>query len=349
MKTGKSISELAAEIERQQSTKRDFIADTREVRIDDGRLVLRTGGDETSYPVRQAAHRQIAQRVGIPAKYYDRLREEAPALLADNVNHWFKEKPERRMVRTLDGEARAFLSDRYQRIDNAEVAEVTLPVLADVPGLNVVSTEITESKLYIKAVTDRVRAEVKVGDEVQAGVVISNSEIGAGALVVQPLIYRLVCLNGMVSNSGKLRRHHVGARASTREDIYELLSDETRQADDKAILLKVRDVVRASLDQVFFDKNVAKLREAAGVSITGNPVKAVEVLTENLGLANNEGGDILRHLIDGGDLSKWGVANAVTRLANYTPDYDRASELEMLGGKVIDLAPSAWREIAEAA
>ena len=33
------------------------------------------------------------------------------------------------MVRTLDGKARAFLSDRYHRIDNEQIAEAVLPVL----------------------------------------------------------------------------------------------------------------------------------------------------------------------------------------------------------------------------
>ena len=39
------------------------------------------------------------------------------------------------MVRTLDGEARALLSDRYHRIDNEEIAEMVLPVLMEIEGL----------------------------------------------------------------------------------------------------------------------------------------------------------------------------------------------------------------------
>ena len=58
------------------------------------------------------AHRQIAARLEIPAKYYDRMRTEAPQMLAKNVNHWLHAQPETRMIRTLDGNVRAFLSDR---------------------------------------------------------------------------------------------------------------------------------------------------------------------------------------------------------------------------------------------
>ena len=35
----------------------------------------------------------------------------------------------RSMVRTLDGTVRAFLSNRYRRIDNLDIAEIVLPVI----------------------------------------------------------------------------------------------------------------------------------------------------------------------------------------------------------------------------
>jgi hypothetical protein len=54
-------------------------------------------------------------------------------------------------------------------------------------------------------------------------------------------------------------------------------------------------------------------------------------------------------LIVGGDLTRWGFVNAVTATANHASSYDRASELEALGGQVLDLPRAEWREIAEAA
>ena len=69
-------------------------------------------------------HDQIGSRAGIPAKYYDRMLTEAPDLLATNVNAWHRINPARRMVRTLGGDARSFLSDRYNRIENEEIAKV---------------------------------------------------------------------------------------------------------------------------------------------------------------------------------------------------------------------------------
>lgn len=44
----------------------------------------------------------------------------------------------------------------------------------------------------------------------------------------------------------------------------------------------------------------------------------------------------------------WGVANAVTAEANQATDYDRATELEQAGGKLIELPKEEWREILAA-
>ena len=112
MKTGKTLTELAMELERQSQSVKDYIADTRVLEMTPtGELALEND-TRHELPVTDHAHSQIAARVDIPAKYYNRMRNDAPALLAANVNEWFHSKPERRMVRTLDGQMRAFLSDR---------------------------------------------------------------------------------------------------------------------------------------------------------------------------------------------------------------------------------------------
>ena len=58
---------------------------------------------------------------------------------------------------------------------------------------------------------------------------------------------------------------------------------------------------------------------------------------------------MLRYLIEGGDLSQFGLHNAVTRMSQDVEDYDRASDLERVGGKIIELSATEWKTIAEAA
>lgn len=351
MKQGKSLSELAAEIERQANpqNKRDYIADTRALTmLPTGTLSIKGNGD--ALPVNSTAHNQIAERLQIPTKYYQRMLATKPALLAANVNEWLQTTPERRMVRTLDGAVRAFLSDRYQRIDNVDVAQTVLPVLHEIPGIRTVSAEITETRLYIKAVTSEVRHTLttkRVGDIVEAGVMITNSEIGYGAVNVKPYALFLACLNGAVRDKGGMRAAHVGRRIEG-DEVAALLTDETKRLEDLAVLSKVRDVVKAAFDAQLFRQWMERWQEASAEQITGDVVQAVEVLGEARELASTERSSILRHLIAGGDLSRFGLANAVTRTAEDVPSYDRATELETMGAQLIELPRGDWRQIAEA-
>ncbi len=357
MKQGKTLVELATEIERQAEHKQDFVVKSQALQIHTGpggasRLALGdVEGGHGEYVVNELTHKQVGQHLGIPAAYYSKLRAEFPALLDNNVNTLLTASPdsERRMVRTIDGTARAFLSDRYRRLDNLDLLEAILPTLMETPGLEIASCEVTEQKLYLKVTTSRIQAEVKQGDVVQAGLLLSNSEVGLGAVSVQPYSVRLVCLNGAVHNDFGTRRNHVGRLVTdTGDDAYRLFAEETLIADDRAFYLKVRDIVRGALSEIVFKRIVSQMREAAGARIGADPVQAVEVLSKKHSLNGDEQKGILRHLIEGGDLSLWGMANAFTRQSQEVESYDRATELEAIGGNIITLARSEYRELLAA-
>lgn len=346
MKTGTSMNELAQRIMTEARSKKDYAMDTRNLSMtDDAKLRFDLVGDQRVLTPTRLCLDQIAGRVGIPSKYAERMRAEAPELLARNVNHWFAHKPEVRMLRTVQNgvqEARAFLSNKYRPLDNYDLLNAVLPRMA-AAGFEIKSAELTETRLYVQAVTARVSGEVKVGDTVQAGVCLRNSEVGCGSIAVEPMLFRLVCLNGMVLPTA-MRRHHVG-RAGDGEwnegEAYEVFSDDTRKLDDKAFWAKVNDVVADSVRPERFADNVKRLQDAAKVD-TGRPQDAVEVVQDKFGLGEEEAGNVLAHLAKGGDLSLYGLANAVTRAAQDCPSYDRAVELERFGGQVIELPKSVW-------
>lgn len=346
MLKGLTLQELAAKIEFNKGEKKDFIADTSTLRmvVEDNapRIVVPKHGE---FNIRPLAHDQIGGRLNIPSKYYDKMLTAAPDLLATNVNRWFKEAPEKRMTRMMGNDMRAFLSNRYARIENEEVAEVALPILAAIPNVKIVACEITERRMYIQAVSPRVQGEVAKGDVVQAGVIISNSEVGAGAVSVASVIWRLVCLNGMIS-SDKFRAYHVGRHI---EDNAELWADDTRKADDRAVLLKVRDMVTAAVDAQRFAARIEQMKALTGIIVSGNPASAVEVLAQKVGASEEEKGGILRSLISGGDLSAWGLLNAVTAQAHKAKSFDRAVEFEAAGGQLLELSKSEWTRVLEAA
>ena len=344
MKNGRSITELAMELERQKSTKKDYVASTNALELQDDGEVLTIEG-QGNYPVRDLAHSQIASKLNIPKKYYDMMRVDAPDLLATNVNRWFNQKGERRMIRTMDGEARAFLSQRYRPLDNYELAEAVLPTIQEM-DCQVMSCEVTDTHLYLKCVTERITHEITKGDIVQAGICISNSEVGLSSLKIEPLIYRLVCTNGMIANDFAMRKYHVGRRnGDDGQDVERFYTDETRQLDDAAFWHKARDLTRAAMNEVQFKQICSKMQEATEVQIEADLVKVIDLTADKFGLNETEKSGVLQHLIKGGDLSQYGLSNAITRTSQDVAEYNRATDLERMGGDIITLSPTDWKAI----
>lgn len=352
MKTGMTLTELAQEIERQSKAKEDFIAPTNTIEfvkdqvVEDTRLKLSGHGE---FPIVDPAHEQFASRLDIPRKYYDRMRIEAPDLFRSNVNHWLSESNDRRMLRTMDGNVRSFLSDRYRPLDYDEMAEAVLPIIGEM-NCTVMSAEITPKRLYLKVVAMQIEAKVSnVGDVVNAGIVISNSEVGCGSVRIEPFIYTLKCKNGMIANDSRLRKFHVGKGMGDSGNVEEFYRTETRLAEDRAFWLKARDVVRGSLTEDVFGRIVSQMSESTRDKIEGDPVKAVEVVQKKFGFHDFERVSVLRHLIEGGDLSRYGLLNAVTRTAEDLSEYERATDFERTGGDILELSKNDWKEIAQAA
>ena len=55
---------------------------------------------------------------------------------------------------------------------------------------------------------------------------------------------------------------------------------------------------------------------------------------------------ILPHLIRGGDISQYGLVNAVTRASQDVECYDRATQLEYVGGDILSLSGNQWKDVS---
>ncbi|MEG2135963.1 MAG: DUF932 domain-containing protein [Clostridia bacterium] len=351
MKNGRTLTELAIELDRQRNAKKDYLLDTRNIIMDytgeNHQITLQNEAQRmnTILGVNDVAHRQIGSTLGIPAKYYDKMRSDNPELLTANVNGWFNHTPSTRMVRTLDGSARAFLSDRYRRIDNYEIAETVLPIISQIQDARVESCEVTDERMYIKVVNPRLETEVFPGDVVQSGILITNSEVGMGSMAIQPLVYRLVCTNGMVVNDAATRRYHIGRGNESAED-YTLYSNETLAADDRALMLKVQDTVRAAVDQACFEKVVQMMKAAKDAKIVTTDIpQMIELASSDYGFSKKEGSGILDHLIRDGEFSLYGLSNAVTRAAQDVESYDRSTDMESIGYTILGMSREKWNRL----
>src|ERR1051325_11771430 len=112
MKSGRSLTALAAELERETATRKDSLAPSARLTavVADlhgpgvpasagasgahGSLAL-AGLNGDLFTLRPHAAGQIAQDLDIPKRYFDRLAAANPKLLAGNLNHWLKTTPPR--------------------------------------------------------------------------------------------------------------------------------------------------------------------------------------------------------------------------------------------------------------
>tara|TARA_R100001510_G_C7642782_1_gene200342 strand:- start:162 stop:1232 length:1071 start_codon:yes stop_codon:yes gene_type:complete len=345
-KLGLNINELAKKITDQAEKKVDMVVDSRSMQLlpveqDDvttNAPVLMSIDDSKQMEITPTAHRQLATRLQIPYAYYERVMNNNPVLLAENVNNWLGQTQNKRMIRTYQSDGstvwdlmRADLSNKYLTFDNEDVAEAVLPVMFD-EKLEIISSNVTEKKLYIKAVTDKLTGEIEKGDVVRGGVIVSNSEVGYGSVNVQAFIERLVCMNGMIAETS-FRRRHIGAS----HDITDLLSRDTLNKTSEALVGQVQDVVRNVLSNEGFNNVLGKLRETTETEIA-KPIDAVEIIQKQFKFTEDEKDSVLNHLIKGGDTTKWGLTNAVTRASQDLEDYDRATEFEKFGWDVANLS-----------
>jgi hypothetical protein len=325
-------------------------------------VMLREGNQELErFGITENAHRQIASRLEIPWKFYTRLTHDHPDMLCQNVNRFFEAEPQTRLFRALGGNIRAFLSDRYRALDNQEVLEMTLPAILETPAGDHIPTQVlggnvSEDHMNLKVLFEGEHLQHEItrntrtgeGRIMQPGFRLTNSETGNGALKFEAFFYDSYCLNGCVFGKQEgfsFSRNHIGGKLIEGID-YQVVSDDTRKLQDQTIIAEVRDGIKAISDPKFVGQMIDKLREAAASEPVSNPVATVDLAIKELDLRESERDSILTTFLKDGDLSKFGLASAVTSVANNSEqaDYARANELENVGAQILGLSLSQWNK-----
>lgn len=364
MKAGQTLAQIATEIERQADAKRDFIADSRQLVMApsaDRLLMKRPAATSLDFGINRIAHEQIAAGIGMHSTYYRKCQVEAPDLLAVNVNRWLQQTPNRHTVRTMDGNVRALLSDKARiGLDNFSLLKSVLPYMLNNSRFLFISGAVTEEKFHLKLVDQSINLDIPVGKAIGDGshtivrtlapsLYFGNSEVGRGSYFFELGKFEQFCTN-LAWFAKAMRKVHLGSRADVSDDVYELLSDDTRRLTDEAVHAQVRDVMQKVMTEEGFRKMLAKVEEAGQDSIGSADVPAViELVGKHLDLTEGERKGVLTRMIEGGNLSRAGLEAAITRHAADVDDYDRASELERIGGNVINLPRTEWNTLLKQA
>lgn len=77
MKQGKTLQTLGEELQRQRAVRKDFLADTRSLQLksrdDTSLLTITVGKERKVFTIGELAHQQIASRLQIPYRYYQKM------------------------------------------------------------------------------------------------------------------------------------------------------------------------------------------------------------------------------------------------------------------------------------
>lgn len=370
-----TLHDLRDELHRQLETKVDFVADSRSLMAScghgDGEIYVESMGPEAGkwlpdpLPLTDDALAQIGARqpVPVPVKFIRRLAAEQPVIACQLITDLLHCTGKQHFIRTLDGSIRALLSNRYRVMDHLDAATAVLDTAREYDA-EILEATLTPRHMRIKLVRrdlwdriDETRSEGKgwypkglgsqtylsrvaarsVGDlpggpeSIHPCFTVENSETGHGGLSVRIGLLRAACFN-LATVEDVARHVHLGATMDT--GIY---AGDTAEADGRAILLKVRDMIRAAFTEDVFRELIEKANLAAGVKIV-HAKPAIEQIVQGTGITEDVRDEVFGHFLrdyssaEGGNA--WGLAQAIGRAAQ-DANADTANELETIAGRVI--------------
>ena len=305
----------------------------------------------------RGAERQVAERLGIPVAYADRLRADHPDLWAHNVSTLAQRDARTALYRMWQAEEgwvmRAVLSDRYETYDNWSILQAlsgglaaagtelaAMEVEADLtpdrfrmrlacPSVELAVPELLEGYRYPFDArrTDTTHAPPPQGytpPVLWAGLEISNSETGNGAFQIVPRAVVLICRNGLTRTTDAIRAVHLGGRL---EQGLVQWSEETRRLNQELLTSKVVDAVRQFVSVDYLRRIVDDLRAAKGIEVA-RPSEAVSRVQVAAGLSEAETQAVMDAFLRGGDTTLFGLGQAVTAAAQTVESSDRQVEME---------------------
>lgn len=369
-----TLEKLLIRIKDTNARKQDFIAPTKELQfrtIEEDNLpqseivIEANGGEPTRFlKVNDLCFDQIAQKNGLDVRTARRLQSEYSREYDSLTNAIWQKENSKRMIRTYDdlnqgmnpsGTARAFLSDKFKTFDNSDLLESALPQLMESEAnWKIVNCAVTQKKMYIRLKSELITGTgANVNDIMAHGIGLSNSETGAGSISAFGINWTLACLNGMQTQNITRKSHITSARDG---DTWNILTEETKEADNHSLKLQLRDIVSSYASRQSFDENLEKMKLASEDIIDVETTEAVENLGKVLTLSKKETSNVLDGLLktigqagyeNDKPVNRATFVNAVTRVGN-TAKADDVDFWQKLGGSVLNMKKTDWNRVAMA-
>lgn len=278
---------------------------------------------------------QMAGKAGVPGAYLADLaggnewqRELGAEIL--NRHYHLGEAGTRHLVRSVKGEVRGFLSDRYRRLDSRPLIDAFATECRKV-GARLAEGTATDVRWSLKAFLPMVFEPVP-NEVLCLGVEIGNSDFGAAKYTIRPFLWRVICANGAVMEDS-LAQVHLGRVLS--DDIQ--FSDRTYQLDTQTSVSATHDIVKGLLGPAKVNAFVETIRNANEKSINWRTLRtslAKKLLKEELKAVEEAftGDDVV--MMPPGETA-WRASNAISWIAGKATDAERRLELQRVAGEVV--------------
>jgi len=289
--------------------------------------------DKQQLQVHDHALAQVAGRAGIrnlgTVVSELRSRGEWGAKL---VAHFFNEvyshlNGDRFLLRSVRGELRGFLSDKYRRLDSRPVLEAFIKGIQEF-GARPIDGFALQTKIHLRAILPYV-FEPFPGEIMAFGAEIRDSDYGDGKLAVNGFVERMWCTN-LATTEDVLSQVHLGKRLPDNVQF----STQTYELDTKAMASAVNDVTKNVLGSDAVNRYLAMVKRANEEKIA--PSAITTWVKKHL---NKEEGEKVVEKFSSADVellpagqTAWRWSNALSWLANETSDERRKLELQDFAG-----------------
>ena len=259
-----------------------------------------------------SAQRLLANRLRIPHQYLDRCPQ---TLQEQNLNYWLKEELKTRgtFFARFDGsKLRAVFTERYTAFDNKDV----LARMVDYgfsPDAEV-HYNLDDSLMNLKIPEYHRTFTFPGDDKLVPGISLANSEVGLMSFGMEAYFYRLVCSNGMITQTSVARRFkHISDKAIIQfGDLLSQVSYESRHSQNRLQISTETPVHNP--DETFSSFN-------RRFQITKNEAEVVEMAW------GQEPGETM-----------FSIINAYTRAAQFSElTAEESYKLERVGGLILAL------------
>lgn len=279
-----------------------------------------------NFGVTDLALSQLCNKLGLPLRYFRRLRESDSAdlrsLALENLNTLLGNYDKPFMFRMYQDRVRGILSERFSNFDTPEIMDVICDRIRD-DDFVIRGCQATYEDFHIRLTSSLPFKISNFDKDVYFGLQITSSDVGKSALNIEAFLWKQVCTNGMcvpMFNRELFKQKHIGIDV----DIF-----------NQGLIqsLKVLPTLKTRIEDLLFSassslitKDIFDVETEAGKSFKDFallPKEALKVLEEKNKHYSNT-------------VTAWSVASALTEYAQEEKiSFDRRLALEKFAGEFI--------------